>query len=377
MSKIILRAVGDNLIHKQLYEAARSGDGTYDFTGMYEHVRPLLEEADIAVINQETILVTDDAKVSSFPAFGSPTAVGEAILDAGFDVVTHASNHALDKGYEAISDSVNFWEGHKDRIRYAGIHTSAKDQSDIRILERKGIKVAILNYTEPLNFHRIPSSHPYCVDVMKFYTKDRIRDQIKKAKVLADIVIVFPHWGCEYLYEPVKKQKKWAAFFANAGADLIIGTHPHVLQHTTKITTKDGRIVPCLYSLGNFISCQINQGTMLGGMADIRIEKSAEGVAVTSADIIPLVTHTDDSYSYFTTYPLSAYTDELAAKNKIFAVMERNLGVHIDVAYLKKLYLDIRRKQAMKDSIYKTPTDVLLHNIAGVYNAMIGKNTKE
>lgn len=377
MSKIILRAVGDNLIHKQVYQAARREDGTYDFTGMYEKVKPLLEEADIAVINQETILVADDAKISSFPAFGSPTAVGEAIIEAGFDVVTHASNHALDKGYEAICDSVNFWEEHKDKICYTGIHTSAEDQSDIRVLEREGIKVAFLNYTEPLNFHIIPRSHPYCVDVMKCYTKGRIREQIKKAKELADIVIVFPHWGCEYLYEPVEKQKKWAAFFANAGADLIIGTHPHVLQHTTKITTKDGREVCCLYSLGNFISCQVNQGTMLGGMADIVIEKTGEGAAVTHADIIPLVTHTDDSYSYFTTYPLSEYSDELAAGNKIFAVMERNLKVHIDVAYLHKLYLDIRKKQAMKDSIYKTPTDVLLHNIAGVYNALTGKNTKE
>ena len=156
MKTIRLRAVGDNLIHRQVYEAAGTADGGFDFTGMYDRVIPLIRKADIAVINQETILVADHQDVSSFPFFGSPTELGNAVMEAGFNVVTHATNHALDKGYGAIEDSVRFWEKHSDRVLWAGIHTSREDYDTIRILERGGIRVAILNYTAPLNYHIIP-----------------------------------------------------------------------------------------------------------------------------------------------------------------------------------------------------------------------------
>ena len=379
MNTIRLRAVGDNLIHIQLYEAARLTEGGYDFHGMYEHILGLINEAEIAVINQETILVEDENKVSSFPAFGSPMAVGDAIIDAGFNVVTHASNHALDKGYKAICDTVSYWERRQEDkdIVYTGIHTSKEDQEKIRVVVRDGIRVAILNYTSTLNYHPVMPSHSYCVDVMKGYTKGRIKKQIEEARKIADIVAVFPHWGCEYLYEPVDLQKEWAFIFANAGADIIIGTHPHVVQNMTVITTEDNRKVPCIFSLGNYISCQVNQGTMLGGMADVEITKGNNRAKITKAKIIPLVTHTDDHYGHFTTYPLSSYTDELAGENKIFKIMERNLGIRIDTEYLNKLFNDIMTKQAMKDSVFKRPSDVTWANIVGVYNALRGVNTKE
>ncbi len=376
MSSIILRAVGDNLIHKQLYLAAAQKDGSYCFDGVFEHVKPLITEADIAVINQETVYVKDRNKISSFPSFGSPVEVGDAIRNAGFSVVTHASNHSLDKGYEGIEDSVGYWEGHKDECIYTGIHTSREDYDRIRVIERKGIRVAFLNYTAPLNFHVIPRSHPYCVDVMKNYSKKRISLQIKAARRKADVVAVFPHWGCEYLYEPVPMQKKWAQFFADEGADIIIGTHPHVLQYKETIVSKDGKKVPCLYSLGNFISCQVHQGTMLGGMADISITKEGDEVKIDKAEIIPLVTHTDSEYSYFTSYPLSEYNDELAGENKIFAVMKKTHGWNVNTEYMNRLFTDIMERRAMKDSIYKSPWDVRKQNVRGVINVLLGKNIK-
>ncbi len=378
MAYIRLRAVGDDLIHKQLYAAARKQDGTYDFHGMFTHIRPLIDDADISVINQETMLVTDRNKISSFPFFGSPHELAGAIADAGFDVVTHASNHALDKGYQGIKECVSVWEGYSDRIIYAGIHETKEDSRKIRVIHRNGIKVAVLNYTQPLNYHLLPPLHPYCVDVMKNFSKNRISAQIREARQLADAVVVFPHWGCEYLYEPVEGQKKWAAFFADAGADLIIGTHPHVLQNMEDIHTKDGRTVPCIYSLGNYISCQVNQGTMLGGMADVEIKKTDDGkVSVEAVNIIPLVTHTDADYSVFITYPLSEYSDELCHENKIFKVMARNTGNSIDMAFLNKLFSDIMDKKAMDYSIYRTPADVRRKNIQGVMNTVMRKNTKE
>lgn len=225
-----IMAVGDDLIHKQLYEAARLPEGGYCFDGMFDGVHEMIAQADVRVINQETILVKDEEQVSSFPAFGSPVAVGEAVVEAGFNVVTHASNHALDKGLDGIADTLAFWERYENSVCMLGLNGSADDQNRIRSIVVDGIKIALINCTEKLNFRRLPHAAPYSVDVMKGFSRRALAERIGRARREADFVIVFPHWGCEYLYEPIKSQRAWTSFFAEAGADLIIGTHPHVVQ---------------------------------------------------------------------------------------------------------------------------------------------------
>lgn len=370
-------AFGDNLIHKELYKAAGSEEGKYCFDGMFAHITDEIKGADIAIINQETMLVPQHSMVSSFPAFGSPKEVGDAVAAAGFSVVTHASNHTLDKGNAALQSTVKFWRTKYPDITVTGIHDSREDQKKIRVVTRNGIRIAILNYTEKLNFKRIPSDAPYCIDVMKKNRKKMIREQIKEAKRKADFVLVMPHWGCEYLYEPIRSQKKWAKFFAECGANLIIGTHPHVIQPKEVIQTTDGRNVPCIYSLGNYISCQVKQGTMLGGMAEILLEKTADQVVVKKAEIVPLVTHTDQKFSYFTTYFLKDYNDELASENKIFRIVERQYGVPVNCKYLTDLFEKIMTGKAMEESEFKKPLDVTLSNLRGVANARKGINIKE
>ncbi|HIR01591.1 MAG TPA: CapA family protein [Candidatus Aveggerthella stercoripullorum] len=371
-----IMAVGDDLIHKQLYEAARLPEGGYCFDGMFDGVRGLIARADVRVINQETILVAGEAQVSSFPAFGSPVAVGQAAVNAGFNVVTHASNHALDKGLDGIADTLAFWELHEDDVCMLGLHPSAADQERVRIITVDGVKIALVNCTEKLNFRRLPRSARYCVDVMKGFSRRALAERIGRARQEADFVIVFPHWGCEYLYEPIEAQRKWATFFAEAGADLIIGTHPHVVQPVEWVERGDGGRTLCYYSLGNFISCQVGAGTMLGALADVTLERTGDGVRIASHDIMPLVTHTDAAYRHFVTYPLADYTDEMAAENKIFAVVERAQGIHVDCAYLGKLFDDILNYRAQAYNKYKSPWDVNRGNLKGVLNALRGKNVK-
>lgn len=371
-----IMAVGDDLIHKQLYEAARLPEGGYCFDGMFDGLRDMIAQADVRVINQETILVADEAQVSSFPAFGTPVAVGQAVVDAGFNVVTHASNHALDKGLDGIADTLAFWELHEDRVCMLGLHPSAADQERVRSIEVDGVKIALVNCTEKLNFRRLPRGARYCVDVMKGFSRRALAARIGRARAEADFVVVFPHWGCECLYEPVDSQRRWASFFAEAGADLIIGTHPHVVQPVEWIERSDGGRTLCYYSLGNFISCQVGAGTMLGALADVTLERTGDGVRIASHDIVPLVTHTDASYGRFTTYPLADYTDEMAAENKIFAVVEKNRGIHVDVAYLRTLFDDILHYRAQAYNEYQTPWDVNMGNVKGVLNALRGKNMK-
>ena len=371
-----IMAVGDDLIHKQLYEAARLPEGGYCFDGMFDGLRDVIAQADVRVINQETILVADEAQVSSFPAFGTPVAVGQAVVDAGFNVVTHASNHALDKGLDGIADTLAFWELHEDRVCMLGLHPSAADQERVRSIEVDGVKIALVNCTEKLNFRRLPRGARYCVDVMNGFSRRALAARIGRAREEADFVVVFPHWGCEYLYEPIDSQRRWASFFAEAGADLIIGTHPHVVQPVEWIERADGGRTLCYYSLGNFISCQVGAGTMLGALADVTLERAGGGVRIASHDIVPLVTLTDASYGRFTTYPLADYTDEMAAENKIFAVVEKHRGIHVDVAYLRTLFDDILHCRAQAYNEYKTPWDVTVGNVKGVLNALRGKNVK-
>lgn len=371
-----IMAVGDDLIHKQLYEAARLLEGGYCFDGMFDGVRDVIAQADVRVINQETVLVANEAQVSSFPAFGTPVAVGRAVVDTGFNVVTHASNHALDKGLDGIADTLAFWELHEDRVCMLGLHPSAADQERVRSIEVDGVKIALVNCTEKLNFRRLPRGARYCVDVMKGFSRRALAARIGRAREEADFVVVFPHWGCEYLYEPVDSQRRWASFFAEAGADLIVGTHPHVVQPVEWIERADGGRTLCYYSLGNFISCQVGAGTMLGALADVTLERAGGGVRIASHDIVPLVTHTDASYGRFTTYPLADYTDDMAAENKIFAVVEKHRGIHVDVAYLRTLFDDILHYRAQAYNEYKTPWDVNVGNVKGVLNALRGKNVK-
>ena len=376
MRKLILRAVGDHLLHRQVYEAARQPDGSYCFDSHFERVRPLLEAADISVINQETVFVYDRKRVSFFPSFGSPPEVGDAVINAGFTAVTMATNHALDKGYSGIRDSVRFWESSGKPIVYTGIHADQHDAETFRIIEKNGIRTAVLNYTATLNYHPRPPAHRRCVDVMSPRSKNRIIREISSARKKADVVAVFPHWGSEYLYEPSESQKKWARIFAEAGADLIIGTHPHVLQPVETLETCDGRRVPCFYSLGNFLACQVMQGTMLGGMADTLISCDDGQVRVEKAEIIPLVIHTDRNYTRFVTIPLAEYNDELAAENKLFTVMRARYGWKLDTGYLNRLFEDIMTGNAMEDSMFRSSRDVLWYNIRGISDSILGIDRK-
>ena len=376
--RLRFKAVGDNLIHKELYRAAALPEGGYCFDRLFDGVRERLREADVAALNQETILVRDASRVSSFPSFGSPVQVGEAAARAGFTVVTHASNHALDKGLSGVQETIAFWRERESAVRMLGLHESAAEQAQVPVIMVNGIRLALLNYTEKLNYRPLPLTAPYCVDVMKPRRKRALRAQLQRAREQADFVVVFPHWGCEYLYEPVASQREWAAFFAEAGADLIVGTHPHVVQNAEWLTAPDGRRVLCLYSLGNFVSCQVKAGTMLGAMAEIEIEKPEGGGArIVSQRLTPLVTHTDADYSFFTTYLLDDYADALCRENKIFQVVRKNYGLTVDCAYLRGLFEDILAGRAQAYNEFQRPWDVTRSNIRGVCRALLGRNTKE
>ena len=315
-----LIAVGDNLIHSKILEAGyNEANKSYDFKELYTYIKDEIKKFDIKIINQETILVKDRKKVSGYPVFGSPLEVGAAIKEAGFNIITHATNHALDKGEAGILDTSEFWSHYNDTM-YVGISPDQNKSEMIKIFKKNGISVAFLNYTYGLNGFKTPKGKKYLVDLLS--DEEKIKSDIKFAKQNADFVVVLPHWGVEYSHKISKAQKTKANFLANSGADLIIGTHPHVIQPLEFIITDDNRSVPCFYSLGNFISNQEEPSRMLGAMASLQIEKEGNNTQIKNLNAVPLVTHIGTFSRDFSVHFLEHYPQILARTHRL----KRTLG---------------------------------------------------
>ncbi|HHT87748.1 MAG TPA: hypothetical protein GX002_01870 [Clostridiales bacterium] len=315
LSRITLLVVGDNLIHIEVVQSGKQEDGSYSYYHLYDEIKDVIMEADIAVVNQETILGGKELRYSGYPAFNSPTEIGDALVDAGFDVVLHATNHTMDKGPEGVTNTFEFWDKYPD-ITVLGINRTEEDRSRIPILERNGIKLAMLNYTYGLNGYKVPKNMPYLVNMLD---KDRMEADIKKAREEADFVIVFPHWGTEYVYEPTRSQKELVDFFYELGVDLVVGTHPHVLQPVEWITSDSDHKMLVYYSLGNFLSYQKEPARMLGGIALVTITKDDTDTYISDASITPIVTHYEHGSSDYNygIYKLSEYTSEMGEKHGV------------------------------------------------------------
>ena len=336
-----LVAVGDDLLHKSVYVRMKKKGGGYNFDRMFKYIKKDIREADLSVINQETILVRKD--YTTYPRFGSPYSVADAIADAGFNVVTHATNHTLDRGQENVLGTLKYWRKHHPDITVLGIHDSREDRNSIDIVEKNGIKIAMLNYTYSLNGRKLPSGKGYLIDMLTSSNKNNIIRDIRRAKKKADFVIVFPHWGTEYKYTHSSNQKYWADLFLKEGVDLVIGTHPHVVEpYKMMRDKKTGHRMLIYYSLGNFISNQSEVPRMLGGMAKVQIVKDRKGTRVKSYDMVPLVTFLSASHRRNYTLKLSDFTNELAKKHYLYV---RKHKKNMNPAYLKKLFREIVGKE--------------------------------
>lgn len=317
LSKVSFVAVGDNLIHDTVYEqAAARSSGGYDFTDAYERIAEYIEKPDVAIINQETIISTEH-NVSSYPMFNSPVEVGEEMLEIGFDVFNIATNHSLDCGEKGLISAINFWKN-KNAIT-CGAYLNAEDMSNIPTHEVNGVRIAYLGFTDSANGLSLPSDSD--VILVRAADESLLQQRIIKAKEIADVVIVSAHWGNEYTHEPTDSQRELAEKLAMWGADVIIGTHPHVIQPVEYITNQDGRKTLVAYSLGNFISAQNRGPRMLGGMLNFEIVKNntTGEVVLENVKFSGVVTHYGYGCSNIRVYPLEAYTEELASKHGVLS----------------------------------------------------------
>ena len=312
--------VGDILLHDGIEKCAKREDGSYDFSEVFRHTKKEIESADLAIVNEEVIIGGSDLRVSGYPSFNAPYEIADALADAGFDVICHATNHALDRGGTGITNCLRYWKDNHPEIETVGIYTSKEDSGKTCIYEKDGYRIAVLNYTYGTNGIPLPKDMPYAVALLD---ESKVKEDIKKAEEAADFTIVCPHWGIEYNLGISDMQKKWAKVLANCGADLIIGTHPHVIEPVETITCDDGREVPVYYSLGNFINWTSGSGRgvanrMVGAMAVVTLTKDDKGsVTVSDHKVRPVVSHVRSQTDGSTVYFLSDYTQAKAFLNEI------------------------------------------------------------
>ena len=227
-------AVGDNLFSEEMIRPPKSG--SFDFAPFYAEIKPLVEKADIAFVNQETVLVGKDAGYSGYPRFGTPQEVGRALAGAGFDVVNHATNHAMDKGAGAVYATLDFWDSYP-AIACLGIHRSLEMRDRQVIIEKNNMKVGFLSYTYGTNGLPLPAAKPYLVSLINTV---RMAKEIDALRPNCDVLVVSMHWGAEYRQSHNAPQEQLARFLADHGVDIIIGHHLHVLEDAGYIDRKDG-----------------------------------------------------------------------------------------------------------------------------------------
>ena len=317
--QVTLLMVGDILLHTPVEKSAKREDGSYSYDAIFENTKDLISAADLALVNQEVILGGTELGISGYPAFNAPYEVGDDLVEAGFDVICHATNHAMDKGKQGVTNCLTFWEEKHPDITVLGLHDAPDDP--LFIYEKDGIKVAILNYSYGTNGNPLPSDMPYAVDLLK---KDKVIADITYAESVADFTVVCPHWGTEYRLTPDSSQEKWTKIFLENGVDLVIGTHPHVIEPVEMITDEQtGHSMLVYYSLGNFVNWTASSGDgianrMVGGMAQVTLERDENGlVSIADYQVTALVCHLKNGQDGVTVMPLSTYSEALASENQI------------------------------------------------------------
>lgn len=323
--KMSLVAVGDCLIHGAVYMDAKTGVDTYDFSKMIELVKPMIQNYDLKYYNQETIIGGKNLKVSHYPRFNSPDEIGDNMVDLGFNMVSLANNHTLDKGEEGILYSNNYWKG--KNVITAGTYSSQEERDNVKIYEKNGIKYAFLAYTTTTNGLSVPNGKEYLVNV---YSQDQAKKDIDSIKNKVDVIIVSMHWGEEYVFDPTNSQKEIALYLSKLGVNLIIGSHPHVIQPVGYVN--DTLVI---YSLGNFLSGQRSMGIdkTIGLMIGMDIVVKNNKVTFENINKSLL-------YTYSTTYDTNY---------KVYPFKDLDNSILNDYESLEKEYMNIVDKEVIYD----------------------------
>ena len=292
-----LAAIGDIMCHNTQYiDAYNESNNTYDFSYVFNDISLYTKTADICIGNLETTFAGEEVGYSSYPTFNTPDSLAYELKDIGLDVLSTAGNHALDKGFDGLSRTIDTLNAAD--ISHLGTYKNEEDQNKTLIKYVKGIKIAFVNYAYGTNGIPLPSDKPFCVNLID---ENLMKTQIDNAKKEnPDIIVACMHWGNEYKTKQNSTQEDLANFLFQNGVDIILGTHPHVLEPMEKRTvtledgsTKDGFVI---YSLGNFISDQNAENTRSSIILNLDITKHIDGkITIDKYEYIPIYMYKDKS----------------------------------------------------------------------------------
>ncbi|MGL4597945.1 MAG: CapA family protein [Bacteroidia bacterium] len=281
--RIRMAFVGDLMCHVPQMNCARQADGTYDFTGTFEAIAAALAAPDFTIGNLETTTAGKRLPYGGYPAFNTPDAYIPALKTAGFDFLVTSNNHSMDTGEEGLLRTLE--QLRLNQIPATGTFTSQADRDSVRIVDLKGLRIGILNYTYGTNGAYPTANHKWMLNVAD---SALVTDDVKRARVQgAQLVLVFYHWGWENRAEPVPQQDTMFKYAVAAGADLVIGAHPHVVGPVEYFKTQNGAMLDSglvAWSLGNFISNQYWRYTDAGLILNLEIEYDA---ATKKAKLLP------------------------------------------------------------------------------------------
>ena len=291
---IKLSAIGDIMAHNTQITDAYDKVNGYDFSKCFKDIPDLVKDSDFFMGNLETTFAGSKKKYTGYPQFNTPEQLATDLKELGLDLVTTANNHSLDTGYAGVESTIAFLD--EAGLPHTGTFNSQESHDEIYITDINGIKTCFLAYTYGTNGIAIPAGKEYCINLID---RNLISKQIAEAKEQeCDLIVVSMHWGTEYRLSPTAEQKELADFLFKEGADIIIGSHPHVLEPMEKRiikmddgTTKEGFVI---YSMGNFISGQTQANTRSSIILHLTITKSGKTgkISIDNVEYDPLYTYT-------------------------------------------------------------------------------------
>ena len=266
---LTIRILGDIMMHSRQIELAHKKDSTYDFSPYFSIIKDSLRQADICIANMEFTLA--GKPYTGYPSFSAPDCIVDYLDSCGVDVLLCANNHIFDKGSSGAARTLKTI---RERVPGMLISGLAADSTDLfrttpLKITRKGVEIALVNFTYGTN----AGADKHWPKTNYMGNRKLIAKALEEASS-SDLTIALPHWGTEYVLTPSEEQKSMAGWLAEKGADLIIGSHPHVPQTFESVTD---RKVPVAYSLGNAVSNMSAANTQMELMATIRIIRHNDG----------------------------------------------------------------------------------------------------
>lgn len=311
-AEITLVAAGDVIMNSSAVESGAKESGAYGFDHLFTHVAEEISSYDVRIVSQETNLPGSKFGFGSTDPLNAPQELGRAEMSAGFNVVLRASDHTLDNGYEGLHNELQWWDSEYPDTPLLGVSEPNLEENpglsnyvdNVYFFEKDDFKIAILNHTWGVGDEDN--------GVLSSLSEDKIAADVQKARDEgAELIVACPHWGMENSTEPSEEETTFAQVYANNGVDLVIGTHPRVLQPVEVIEGEGGKRTVCFYSLGCLLS-SLNSDNLIGGLAEVTLSRDENGAcSVTSARLRPVVTRRGTGEE-FSVYPLSQYDDEVA-----------------------------------------------------------------